>query len=236
MYLVDDDRYHAITNITGFFSAHYFCENCLKHYDHRQDHQFDTSCIVCKKDKCPKTDTPVTCDECNMDCRSDKCYQNHKQVPVHTKGKFKGKRSGPSQCKKWWKCPACYKVIRADKRKKEDHECGEYLCSSCDKYVMDDHLCYLRAMPPKENFIPKFIFFDFKCSQDEKVECEEGYQLLRKNFFKDCQLQQVCKSCSKCQYCKTSWCDKATHRPNFVMAHSVCPHCIDKPLTPKICM
>ena len=43
------------------------------------------------------------------------------------------------------------------------------------KYVMDDHLCYLRVTPPKENFIPKFIFFfffffDFECSQDEKVE------------------------------------------------------------------
>ena len=65
------------------------------------------------------------------------------------------------------------------------------------------------------------------------MECEEGYQPLRKENCKDCQSQQVCKSCSKCQHCKTSWCGKATHRPNFVVAHSVCPHCIDKPLTPK---
>ena len=100
---------------------------------------------------------------------------------------------------------------------------------------MDDHLCYLKAMPPKKIFIPKFIFFFyyFECSQDEKVECEEGYQPLRKENCKDCQSQQVCKSCSKCQHCKTSWCGKATHLPNFVVSHSVCPHCIDKPLTPK---
>ena len=45
-----------------------------------------------------------------------------------------------------------------DKRKKEAHECGEYYCKSCETYVMDDHLCYLRSIPPKEEFIPKFIF------------------------------------------------------------------------------
>ena len=56
---------------------------------------------------------------------------------------------------------------------------------------MDDHLCYLRATPPKESFIPKFTFFYFVCSQDEKVECEEGYQPLRKENCKDCQSQQV---------------------------------------------
>ena len=96
-----------------------------------------------------------------MDCRSEKYHEKHKQVPVHKKGKFKGKRSGPSQCDNWWKCPTCYKVVRTDKRKKEAHECGEYYCKTCETYVMDDHLCYLRSIPPKEEFIPKFIFFDF---------------------------------------------------------------------------
>ena len=121
VYLVDDDHYHAITSITGFFCCIYFCKSCLKHYSNREYHQCDTFCIICKTDKCPKTDTPVKCQDCNMDCRSEKCHEKHKQVPVHKKGKFKGKRSGPSQCEKWWKCPTCYKVVRADKRKKEAH-------------------------------------------------------------------------------------------------------------------
>ena len=75
------------------------------------------------------------------------------------KGDKRGQPSGPSQCQKWWECPTCYKVVRTDKPKKEAHQCGEYLCSSCNKYVMDDHQCYLRSTPPKEDFIPKFIFF-----------------------------------------------------------------------------
>ena len=86
VYLVDDDHYHAITSITGFFSSRYFCQKCLKHYDHKEDHQCDIRCIVCKTDNCPKGDLPLKCTTCNMDCRSDKCYENHKKVPLHKKG------------------------------------------------------------------------------------------------------------------------------------------------------
>ena len=100
VYLVDDDHYHAITSITGFFSNAYFCKSCLKHYSNRDRHACDTKCIVCKTENCPKTDSPVKCQDCNMDCRSEKCYQKHKQLPVHKKGKFKGKPNGLSQCKK----------------------------------------------------------------------------------------------------------------------------------------
>ena len=86
VYLVDDDHYHAITSITGIFSCNYFCQKCLKHYDHKEYHQCDIRCIVCKMDNCPKTDSPLKCTTCNMDCRSDKCNENHKKVPLHKKG------------------------------------------------------------------------------------------------------------------------------------------------------
>ena len=106
VYLVDDDHYHAITSITGFFCNAYFCKSYLKHYSNRDRHACDTKCIVCKTDNCPKTDSPVKCQDCNMDCRSEKkYYQKHKQPPVHKKGKFKGKPSGLSQCKKMVEMP-----------------------------------------------------------------------------------------------------------------------------------
>ena len=230
IYLEDEDHFHAITNITGFFSAIYFCPKCLKHFDHRERHQCEIYCIVCKRDNCPKTDNPKKCNDCNMECRSQDCFKNHKEKPVHKKGNFKGKPSGPSQCQKYWKCPTCYKVLRTDQRQKEDHVCGEYLCSSCDKYVLEDHKCYLRATPPKENFKPKFIFFDFECSQDETLQCDQGYQPIT---CKECQPEKRCESCSKCQRCKTSWCGRATHTPNYVVAHSACDKCMEKELTPE---
>ena len=56
--------------------------------------------------------------------------------------------------------------------------------------------------------------------------CEEGYKPLKKKIVNH-------KLCSKCQHCKKSWRGKPTHRPNFVVAHTVCPKCIYKPLNPK---
>ena len=233
VYLVDDDHFHAITNITGFFSDSYFCEKCLKHYSNREYHQCAEKCIVCKRDHCPKTNQTLRCTDCNMDCRSDDCYKQHKKVPLHKNGRRKGQPSGPSQCEKWWRCFRCYKVLKTDIRKKEDHVCGEYFCKTCKKYVLDDHQCYLRAKECKDKFIPKYIFFDFECSQDDLSECENGYIPQKKIECADCQPSQVCKSCSKCKNCNTSWCGRTTHRPNFVLAHSVCPKCIDNELTAK---
>ena len=231
IYLVDDCHFHTISNITGFFSSRYFCPTCLKHYDHKERHECEVTCIVCKTTNCPKTESPVTCDQCHMTCRSTKCYKEHKKVPLHEKGPKKGQVRGPSECDKWWKCPTCYKVINTTKREKKDHRCGEYLCTSCDKYVLRDHLCYLRSIPAKQEFIPKFIFPDFECSQDERSECTEGYAPLMNPDCTECQPSRTCTPCSKCQRCKTSWCGKATHKPNFLVAHTVCPTCIDRPVT-----
>ena len=231
IYLVDDCHFHTISNITGFFSSRYFCSRCLKHYDHKERHECEVTCIVCKTTNCSKTESTVTCDQCHMTCRSMKCYQEHKKVPLHEKGAKKGQVRGPSECDKWWKCPTCYKVINTTKREKKDHRCGEYLCTSCDKYILRDHLCYLRSIPAKQEFIPKFIFADFECSQDERSECTEGYAPLMNPDCTECQPSRTCTPCSKCQRCKTSWCGKATHKPNFVVAHTVCPTCIERPVT-----
>ena len=211
-----------ISSVTGFFSARYFCSSCLKHYDHKERHECEVTCIVCKTSDCPKTEEPIKCQKCHMTCRSQTCYQSH-----ITKNK------GLSECEKWWKCPMCYKVINVTKREKEDHRCGEYQCTSCDKYVMKDHLCYLRSIPAKEEFIPEFIFADFECSQDERAECTEGYVPLRNPDCMECQPGRTCSPCAKCQRCKTSWCGKSSHKPNFVVAHTVCPSCIDRPVTSK---
>ena len=222
LYLVDDCHYHTISSVTGFFSARYFCSSCLKHYNNRNEHECEVTCIVCKTTDCLKTEETVTCQICHMTCRSQKCYQRHST-----------KQKGRSECETWWKCTTCYKVINTTKREKEDHRCGEYHCTSCDKYVMRDHLCYLRSIPAKEEFIPKFIFADFECSQDERAECTEGYVPLRNPDCMECQPGRTCTPCSKCQRCKTSWCGKPTHKPNFVVAHTVCPSCIERPMTSK---
>ena len=63
---------------------------------------------------------------------------------------------------------------------------------SCDKYVIRDHLCYLRSIQAKEEFIPKYIFVHFECSQDERAECTEGYIPLRNPDCMECQPGRTC--------------------------------------------
>ena len=70
LYLVDDCHYHTFSSVTGFFSSKFFCSSCLKHYDHKERHECEVTCIVCKTSDCPKTAEPVTCQKCHMTCRS----------------------------------------------------------------------------------------------------------------------------------------------------------------------
>ena len=110
LYLVDDCHYHSISSICRFFSARYFCSSCLKHYNNKERHECEVTCIVCKTTDCPKTEEPVTCQKCYMTCRSQTCFQRHST-----------KQKGRSECEMWWKCTTCYKVINTTKREKEDH-------------------------------------------------------------------------------------------------------------------
>ena len=48
IYLVDDMHFHSLVSITGFFSKDFFCSQCLKHYNKREKHYCDATCIICK--------------------------------------------------------------------------------------------------------------------------------------------------------------------------------------------
>ena len=55
VYLKEDrgvGHFNSITSLTGFFGQSYFCENCLKPYQNREQHNCERYCIICKTDKC----------------------------------------------------------------------------------------------------------------------------------------------------------------------------------------
>lgn len=220
LYLVDDDHFHAITSITGFFSAIYFCRKCLKHYSTREKHQCEIKCIVCKRDHCTVTDSQMTCVDCHMTCR----FTHHQATPKKCPADKKDDPPRPSPCEKWWKCTTCFKVLKRESRSVTSHRCGEFLCSTCENYVMEDHLCFLRASPFKGDHFNRFVFFDFECSQDDISECDLGYLPTENPDCPTCTLDTKCNTCIKCKHCSRSWCGKATHRPNFVVAQTVAPN------------
>ena len=114
LYLVDDSHFHTISSVTGLFSSKFFCEKCLKHYDQRERHVCETSCIVCKTSNCPKTESPVTCDQCHMTCRSmavtvatpfsppTRTVKTKERPEVHQNAKNGGNAQGAT---KWSKPP-----------------------------------------------------------------------------------------------------------------------------------
>ena len=58
-----------------------------------------------------------------------------------------------------------------------------------------------------------FIFFDFECTQDDHVQCDEGYS---PDVF------------GKCCHCLKSDCGSYEHMPNFCVVQKVCTLCMDK--------
>lgn len=197
LYLVNHKRvshFHSIVNITGFFSASYFCERCLKPYNTSLDHSCESTCLTCKGTSCYETETTKTCDSCNMVCRSIECFERHLIKKTAKKGK--GNDVALSQCDIYWRCPNCKAVVNRAKRSEQDHDCAEWLCNCCKFWVTGKYRCYLFPEEAKKP-CSKFIFFDFEATQDTTAQCTKGYSP------KKC-CKVPCDECIKCQRCSNT--------------------------------
>ena len=214
--------FHVITNISGFFSARYFCNRCFKQYSTNTKHRCKTTCLTCKNQKCPETNGKMLCRSCHMVCRSKECFE--RQKAQKTRRNRDKEEVSLSQCDEFWRCIMCKKVVNRFKRPIELHECAEWLCKCCKSWVTCNHRCYLFPEDPKKP-VRKFTFFDFEATQDTIAECTDGYSP------KNC-CQTPCNDCTKCQRCFKSWCGQPRHVPNFVVAQTVCEWCMQKELVP----
>ncbi|CAG2256486.1 unnamed protein product [Mytilus edulis] len=61
-----------------------------------------------------------------------------------------------------------------------------------------------------------YIFFDFECTQDDLLECADGYQ----------PGDSGCKNCGKAE------CGSYEHKPNLCVVHKVCLDCLNLEVTP----
>ena len=156
---VDNGHFDSIVNIKGFHGYPYFCESCLVPYAQSNIHSCDLKCTVCRRPKCDKAENPKVCTDCNKLCRSQECFDAHKQI------RRRGKKVYDPPCELEWKCLTFKKIHNVEDRKRDEHVCGEWKCNDCSRYVVGDHRCYLRCQGPQEN-INKFIFFDFECTQE----------------------------------------------------------------------
>lgn len=176
-------HFDTITNVKALLGRKYFCHQCLKGYDKKREHECSIKCRVCESD-CSK-ETPRTCNTCNRTCRSDACFERHLK-----------------KCKKYWQCPTCKTIIKTEKRDKEKHKCGEWLCNSCEQWQIGEHLCYLRLRQTKQH-VQRFVFYDFETEQST------GTHIVNYVVAKSCCDYCYLDNLDKCPICG-SRCDKCS--------------------------
>ena len=214
------NHFHAVVNPNAMFPKEVICMHCFETYSPlRKDHPcLPSRCFVCKNGQCEKGNI-VTCPDCNMVCRSQSCFDRHKEVNV---------RSNVSLCESRYKCQKCQKVIDLKKQSLDEHKCGQYQCQCCREFVDEDHLCFLRRRSPKSTS-GKFLYFDFETMQDGIFECDVGYNPSDKSCG-NCSPDKKCTNCKRCTNCRKSNCGRNTHQVNLVVCQMVCDLCKDDPL------
>ena len=231
LYHVESDgelHWHGIANIQGFFNAKHFCSTCLQPFHRKTNHRCLTSCDVCFGMDCRVSDKQMCCRSCGRLCRSIDCFHRHKQC------KGVGKKAYPSQCDTYYECHTCKKVLKRSERSIEEHICGEWKCSTCQRYHVGEHLCYQTATCySDEDDVKKrkFIFYDMETRQDEKMQCDKGYNPSKTRCRICVGKQNQCSTCKLCRNCEETSCGLFyQHRVNFVVMQTSCFHCQDKEL------
>ena len=157
-----EEHFDAIISITGFMSKPYFCLQCVKCFNKK--HSCKVACLICKSSACTESENIVMCQNCNMSCRSQDCFERH---VLRTKNKV-SKKVGMPPCEKFWKCLACKKVLDTTKRCKDYHKCGEWYCNNCEMYIVGEHKCYMRQVTPNTK-LTNYIFYDIETMQESGV-------------------------------------------------------------------
>ena len=136
---------------------------------------------------------------------------------------------GTCTCETYYKCKNCDQTVNKKLHKKV-HVCHEVYCKTCKDFFTEDHQCYMQPVETDTTSNKKtakkrghfqYIFFDFECTQDDVLQCEQGYIAGQDSI--------------KCKNCGRSWCGTYKHRPNLCAVHKVCEMCIDKPVTSESC-
>ena len=74
------DHYDAITKVTGFLGASYYCEYCDVGYNHRGAHRCADGCEDCYSDIPCILGQKIRCMDCKRTFRSRDCFAKHKAM------------------------------------------------------------------------------------------------------------------------------------------------------------
>jgi hypothetical protein len=233
-----DEHYHSIVNINKFLPNKSMCERCVQWIPRdtgrgKRRHNCGAYCYVCNRLDCAQDDDsePITCKDCNCDCRSRECYDAHKSERLYKIGPLKGEVRAPALCENYKKCLECGVIVEVTKRPFSKHRCGEWFCRLCREHVTGEHLCYYRIKKQKLT-TGKFVFYDFETSQDTLISCEKGFVPARPQGCDSCEPDTLCPRCRRCVNCNKPYCGLKRHVPNFLIAQTACDRCQNHNFTP----
>ncbi len=190
-------HFAVVTKMTGLLCRSYYCESCDVGYSNVQKHHCERHCNRCGSDNCEKGGKFFYCSSCHCPCRNEDCLLRH--------------RNQKDLCDSMTFCPKCHVCLRGLGRRyrpTRDHVCGESYCVNCGTYVLQDHLCYMRAtVDPKEDDKTRYLFYDFECMQEGESDHIPNLVVCH-SICKRCESEthvgpdSICLSCgSRCRDC-----------------------------------
>ncbi len=76
-----EEHYYMIKNLKGFLGYGYVCEYCYQGFNDRSLHYCKFTCNVCNTPQChTHAKEWIQCKDCARYCRSEFCYEMHKQL------------------------------------------------------------------------------------------------------------------------------------------------------------
>ena len=229
-----DNHFDIITSVSAFLGKNYWCLECKKGYDSKERHRCSKVCKCCFVEGCQgvvKKAPWRECGQCHRMFAGDECYANH----------CRPNKGGQSVCSKFYKCKRCNKVMARNRRRPEDHECGEVLCRNCDEYVqVNTHRCYMkpirdefdegqqegadrRKKTKKKKRVSKeagddeeqeYLFFDIETRHDK------GRHVAKLLIVQDETGDETVFKGDECVKEFTSWLLDGTHQGAIVIAHN----------------
>lgn len=212
-----DGHFDVITSMAGFLSRSYYCTKCCKGYNTKEAHKCNDICYACRKIHKSSEEESISCNKCNRHFRGRECFNLHRRLTT----------KGNSTCSLIYRCKDCNSTVNT-KLSKKQHICGNVYCDICKDFFEEGHMCYMLPAENKTVSNPMadeetdmfdvdhdkvFIFFDFECTQEDIVQCEEKYN---PDVF------------GKCTNCLKANCGVYEHKPNLCVAQKVCTACLDK--------
>ena len=162
------DHYDAITKVTGFLGASYYCEYCDVGYKQRGDQRCADGFDGCYSDIPCIRGEKIRCMDCKKTFRSRDCFAKHKAMKS---------KQHKSICHLVYNCGKCnFRSVGS----KKNHVCpGQRKCRNCKEIVGPDHQCYIQSYECKSELTEnegeeevsqlkksRFIFFDFESNQE----------------------------------------------------------------------